>query len=236
KFHSGFERAVMDVKSAVIVPFYLRGLWGSAFSRSAGKLREQSNLLGRSFGSRRDILVAFGKPLPLTTNAAELKQKVFELSVSAWEEHTKQLDSMALTWIKNAKRYRFSHFMADSDGNKFTYGRTLIATLAFARAMKHYAREQNVGLVLPASSASLISNMAILLNGQTTVNINYTSSVVAVQASVAAAEIKAVFTSKRFVAKLEQRGIAIGEMLKETQLVYLEDIKAQLNKLDLIRA
>jgi len=236
KFHSGFERAVMDVKSAVIVPFYLRGLWGSAFSRSAGKLREQSNLLGRSFGSRRDILVAFGKPLPLTTNAAELKQKVFELSVSAWEEHTKQLDSMALTWIKNAKRYRFSHFMADSDGNKFTYGRTLIATLAFARAMKHYAHEQNVGLVLPASSASLISNMAILLNGQTTVNINYTSSVVAVQASVAAAEIKAVFTSKRFVAKLEQRGIAIGEMLKETQLVYLEDIKAQLNKLDLIRA
>src|SRR5690606_18881963 len=175
-------------------------------------------------------------PLPLTTNTAELKQKVFELSVSAWEEHTQQLDPLALTWIKTAKRNRFAHFMAESEGTTLSYGRTLAASLAFAKAMRRYGNQQNVGLVLPASGASLISNMAVLLNGQTTVNINYTSSVSAVQASVQSATIKTVFTSRRFMAKLEQRGIALGEMLSDVQEVFLEDIKAELGKIDLIRA
>lgn len=236
KFHGGFERTVDGVENAAIVPFYLRGLWGSAFSRSTGKLRAQSSLLGRSFGARRDIIVAFGTPLPLTTTTAELKQKVSELSISAWEQHTQTLDPLALTWLKVAKRNRFKHFIVDGEGTTFSYGRTLTATLAFAKAMRRYSSEQNVGLVLPASSASLISNMALLLNGQTTVNINYTSSVPAVQASVQSAAIKTVFTSRRFIAKLEQRGIAIEDMLKDAQLVFLEDVKAELGKIDLIRA
>jgi acyl-[acyl-carrier-protein]-phospholipid O-acyltransferase/long-chain-fatty-acid--[acyl-carrier-protein] ligase len=236
KFHAGYELTVESVDNAVIVPFYLRGLWGSAFSRAAGKLRDETSFLGRSFGSRRDIIVAFGKPLPLATKAPELKQKVSELSVSAWEKHTDNLDPLALTWLKTAKRNRFQNFIVDGDGTELSYGRTLAATLAFAKLMRRYSNEQNVGLVLPASSASLISNMAVLLNGQTAVNINYTSSVAAVQASVNSADIKTVFTSKRFITKLEQRGIAIAEMLKDSRLVYLEDIKNELGKFDLIKA
>ena len=221
KFHSGYERTVEGVENAVIVPFYLRGLWGSAFSRSAGKLRDETSLLDRSIGNRRDIIVAFGKSLPLTTKTAELKQKVFELSVDAWEEHTHNLDPLALTWLKTAKRNRLQHFMVDGEGTTFNYGRTLAATLAFAKAMRGYTSDANVGLVLPASSASLISNMAVLLNGQTTVNINYTSSVSAVQASLRTAAIKTVFTSRRFMTKLEQRGIAIETMLADVQIVFL---------------
>lgn len=236
KFHSGYERTVEGVDNAVIVPFYLRGLWGSAFSRSAGKLRDETSLLDRSLGKRRDIIVAFGEPLPLTTKTPELKQKVFELSVSAWEQHTHHLDPLALTWLKTAKRNRFQHFMVDGEGTTFSYGRTLAATLAFAKAMRAYTNETNVGLVLPASSASLISNMAVLLNGQTTVNINYTSSVGAVQASLRSAAITTVFTSKRFMGKLEQRGIAIETMLADTRIVFLEDVKAELNKWDLLKA
>ncbi|HTF85362.1 MAG TPA: acyl-[ACP]--phospholipid O-acyltransferase [Cellvibrio sp.] len=236
KFHSGYERTTEGVENAVIVPFYLRGLWGSAFSRSAGKLRDETSLLDRSLGNRRDIIVAFGKPLPLTTKTAELKQKVFELSVDAWEEHTHNLDPLALTWLKTAKRNRFQHFMVDGEGTTFSYGRTLAATLAFAKAMRRYTSDDNVGLVLPASSASLISNMAVLLNGQTTVNINYTSSVGAVQASLRTAAIRTVFTSRRFMAKLEQRGIAIETMLADAQIVFLEDVKAALSKGDLLRA
>ena len=236
KFHSGYERTVEGVENAVIVPFYLRGLWGSAFSRSAGKLRDETSLLDRSLGNRRDIIVAFGKSLPLTTKTAELKQKVFELSVDAWEEHTHNLDPLALTWLKTAKRNRLQHFMVDGEGTTFNYGRTLAATLAFAKAMRGYTNDANVGLVLPASSASLISNMAVLLNGQTTVNINYTSSVSAVQASLRTAAIKTVFTSRRFMTKLEQRGIAIETMLADVQIVFLEDVKAALRKWDLLRA
>ena len=61
EFKRGYERAVDDV-DGVIVPFYLRGLWGSRFSRSSAWLRKT-----RDSTLRRDVIVAFGHPLPIDT-------------------------------------------------------------------------------------------------------------------------------------------------------------------------
>ena len=87
EFRSGYERAIEGADEAVIVPFYLRGLWGSRLSRSySEKLR--SNTLK---GLKRNVIVAFGEALAPITNAQTLKQKVFELSVSAWQHYTCEL-------------------------------------------------------------------------------------------------------------------------------------------------
>ena len=40
----------------MIIPFYLRGLWGSAWSRANEGLRN-----ARAYALRRDIVVAFGE-------------------------------------------------------------------------------------------------------------------------------------------------------------------------------
>ncbi len=82
EFKRGYERTVEDVEG-VILPFYLRGLWGSRFSRSSERMREI-----RSHGGRRDIIVAFGKPLPIGTRTDELKRAVFDLSIDTWGRHT----------------------------------------------------------------------------------------------------------------------------------------------------
>ena len=87
KFHSGYERALEGVEEGVIVPFYLHGLWGSSLSRADEGLRN-----ARSQDIRRDLIIAFGAPLPLATRASQLKQKVFALSLTAWETYSKQLD------------------------------------------------------------------------------------------------------------------------------------------------
>ena len=75
KFHSGYERTLQGIEEGVIVPFYLRGLWGSSLSRADEGLRN-----ARTPDIRRDLIVAFGKPLPLATNTKQLKQKIFDLS------------------------------------------------------------------------------------------------------------------------------------------------------------
>jgi len=87
-FKHGYEKTVADV-DGVILPFYLRGLWGSRFSRSSTHMR---SLRGNSF--RRDIIVAFGKPLPIDTRTVELKNRVFDLSINAWHDYTDRLQTI----------------------------------------------------------------------------------------------------------------------------------------------
>jgi acyl-[acyl-carrier-protein]-phospholipid O-acyltransferase/long-chain-fatty-acid--[acyl-carrier-protein] ligase len=73
-----------------------------------------------------------------------------------------------------------------------------------------------VGIMLPASVAGVISNVAIGLAGKTSVNLNFKAGNDAISKSIARCEIKTIITSKRFVQK------AGLNTLKE--FVYMEDI------------
>ncbi len=74
EFKRGFELAARAASSGVILPFYLRGLWGSRYSYASAKLKE-----GRGEGRAREVVVAFGPTLPLESGAERVKQAVFEL-------------------------------------------------------------------------------------------------------------------------------------------------------------
>ncbi|MCC7515845.1 MAG: MFS transporter, partial [Pseudomonadales bacterium] len=98
EFRHGYERTIEGV-TGCIVPFYLHGLWGSRLSRASSKLNQN-----RTRGIKRNLLVAFGEALPITTRASELKQAVAELSIGAWQQQTDWLEPIPLTWLRTAKR------------------------------------------------------------------------------------------------------------------------------------
>jgi len=232
KFHSGYERAVegLDENAVTIVPFYLRGLWGSKLSKSfSEKLRRNT-----SDGVKRDIVVTFGPKLPITTQASELKQKVSELSFDAWESYVERLDPLPLAWIRSAKQNLNQNCAIDTLTGELTNAKMLAATAAFAHRIKKLSKEQNVGLLLPASNAGLIANMAVMLCGKTSVNLNYTTSVEAVQAGMNNAGVKTVYTSAKFLKKLQQRGVDTDAMLAGVKVLDMEDIKASITKPRLI--
>jgi len=228
-FHAGYERAVEGVEGT-IVPFYLHGLWGSSLSRAnSEKLRRNT-----SRGLRRGITVCFGKALSMDTKAAEIKQKIFELSYEAWEFQAERFDSLPLAWIRTTQQQLHHEAVIGSDEVSFTYAKLLAVTTAFSRLMK--TEQQNVGLLLPASSAAIIANMAVMLKGKTAVNLNYSTSISAVQSALNNAEIDTVFASEKFLQKLQQRGIDTEAMLKGIKVVMLEDLKEQLSKPFLLMA
>lgn len=163
----------------IILPFYLRGLWGSRFSRSSDKLQEK-----RDNRLRRDVIVAFGKPLPPDTPAHELKRRVFDLSIDAWEHHTQTLDPIPLAWLRTAKQRGREHCLADASGGISLSGyKTLTAVITFARLIRKRSPEQNIGLLLPTNSAGIMTNLATLLLGKTVINLNYTASLQALKDS-----------------------------------------------------
>ncbi|MFK8049944.1 MAG: acyl-[ACP]--phospholipid O-acyltransferase [Halioglobus sp.] len=231
KFHSGYLRAVEGLEDGVIIPFYLRGLWGSTFSRADTGLQE-----ARAPSVRRDLIVAFGKSIPLHTPPEQLKQKIFDLSISAWESYSHELDPLPLAWLKTAKRAPGQISAVDTSGTQLSNRQMTAACVCFARAMKLKPKSQNVGLVLPASGAAAIATMATMLKGKTVVQLNYTAGEEAVKAAINAAEIKQIFTSKQFETKLKARGIDLEVILEGTEVRYLEDIKESIPKWRLLLA
>ncbi len=222
EFKKGFELMAKDA-NAVIVPFYLRGMWGSRFSRSSAKFKATKK------SRKREVIIAFSQPIEVDATAQQVKQKVFELSLTSWEHHTQSLPSMPRAWVKTAKRFGNDFCMADSKGNSLTFTKTLVATMLFSGLIKR-VEEQNIGILMPTSSAGAIINMAALMAGKTVVNLNYTASIGSVCSSIEKAQISTIYTSKMFVTKLKAKGIDTDSLLKNKQVVYLEESKADISK------
>ena len=224
-FHAGFERVVEGVEGAII-PFYLHGLWGSRLSRAGSdKLRKNT-----SRGLRREVIVTFGKALPMDTKAEQLKQKIFELSFDAWEHQSQKFEPLPLAWMRSAKEQLGSPCVIDTNGVELSHGKMMAAVASFAHKMRAIDTEKNVAILLPASSAAIITNMSVLLNGQTAVNINFTTSTAAIQSGVKNAAIKTVYTSEKFIKKMQSRGLDVEAMLQGLHIVYLEELTEKISK------
>lgn len=226
EFRRGFERAAsMCNKDVVIQPFYLRGLWGSQWSYSSEKIKAQSNRWWK-----RDLLVAFGKPESIEMKADELKRRVFDLSISSWQEYAETQPNISDAVIDRCKTEPSALAIGESNGQTLTRSKLLTASICFARKIKRISPEQNIGLLVPTSAGGVIANISTLLLGKTIVNLNYSASNDAMASALNQASIQTIYTSKRFLAKLEARGIDFSENFAGKKIVFLEDLKDEIGK------
>ena len=225
EFKRGFEKACEDA-NGVILPFYLRGLWGSRFSRSTDKMKS----LRRS-GLKRDVIVAYGKPLPINSTAITVKKKVTELSIHAWNDYTSELEPIAPSFIRTAKQGMSDMAIADVQGEPLSYRRLLTACAIFSRRLTS-AKGQRLGLLMPTSSAGAIANIASLFAGKTLVNINFTASQQAMLSALEQAEVETILTAHKFVTKLKAKGIDVEPLFEGKHVIYMEDVKAGVSKVE----
>ncbi len=227
-FKSGFEMALKEANDDVaIIPFYLRGLWEDNFSYASKKLKNSK---------RKDISVSFGKALNKNSTAKEVKKAVFELSINAWQEYSNRLSPIANSWIENLKDNPNNLAVADSTGAELSKTRFATAVFLFNKKLKPLLKdEQNIGLVLPATAAGLIANMAVLSLGKTIVNLNYSSGLNSLEHAINLADIKTIVSSKQFITKLKAKGFDITPILEGVNVIYLEDIKESISKAEAIK-
>ncbi|MGI9229748.1 MAG: acyl-[ACP]--phospholipid O-acyltransferase [Gammaproteobacteria bacterium] len=223
EFKSGYEYAAGA--GGVILPFYIHGLWGTRFSRSSDKLKSI-----RSDNTKHNIIMTFGETLPMQTRADELKRRIFDLSISSWQRYTDSLQALPHAFLDTVKRTPRAPAVADSMGETWSYKKLAVACVCFASLIKQHSREQNVGLLLPTSSAGIMATMATLLAGKTAVHLNYTADPEALQSAIEKASIKSVYTSSRFLKKLEQKGMDLSGPLAGVEKIYcLEDLREQIS-------
>jgi acyl-[acyl-carrier-protein]-phospholipid O-acyltransferase / long-chain-fatty-acid--[acyl-carrier-protein] ligase len=230
-FRRGFERVLASTKQPVpVIPICLSQLWGSIFSYSGGKVlwKWPQRIPYR-------VSVAFGKPLPPTVTAAEVRFAIQELSAETLTSESDNLRPVHRQFLRVAARFSYmrrSCWIDVSTGTarELNYLKALVGSICMTRWLApRLGNEKNVGIWLPTSVGGALANIAVNFLGRTTVNLNYTSGVDSIRSAVKQTGLRTVITARRFLARmpLDLEGI---------ELVYLEDALAGISKWQRIRS
>jgi acyl-[acyl-carrier-protein]-phospholipid O-acyltransferase/long-chain-fatty-acid--[acyl-carrier-protein] ligase len=130
-----------------------------------------------------------------------------------------------------ARSGRRTPIVEESQGPAKTYGDLVKASLALARLVGRITRERDtVGVLMPNATATICLLLGLSAIGRVPAMLNFTSGREGVQASIRAARVRLVITSRRFLDVLQEQGIRLD--LGDVEVVYLEDLKGQLTLLD----
>ena len=197
-FRRGFER-IMKGLVAPIVPVNLDGVWGSIFSYERGRFLWK-------FPRRipYPVTVSFGKPMPATATAAEVRRAVQELQTEAYFLHKKRMRPLIRSLIGSAHRYPLRFATADAKTPRVRFGGVLMKTLFLARRLSpHWQGQEMVGILLPPSVGGALTNYAASLCGKVPVNLNYTASHESLASCAQQCKLTTVVTSRALLDRLK---------------------------------
>jgi len=240
EFRGGFERIVRD-SGYPVIPVYIGGAWGSILSYAHGHLLSRPPAL-----APYRVCIHFGKPMPATSTAIEVRQAVMELSCDYFEERKSRRNPLWQYFAESARENWKRRAVADSSGKALTYGRTLAGALALKGKLEGLlvksslsagnqnnlpplqgggTKQQYVGVLLPPSVGGTLTNLALSLLGRVPVNLNYTLSEPALSSIISQCGMTAIVTSKAFLEKMPALASLDG-------LVLLEDIMPTISGFD----
>jgi len=152
-------------------------------------------------------------------------------SFEDWQSYPSTLDPIHVAWLKQAKKSKTAFAVADIEGVEISHKKFLTGVLLFSKKIESYSPEQNIGLLLPSSGGGAIASMAILSLGKTLVNLNFTAGKKALQSAANQAEVKHIYTSRKFLDKMSEKGVELGSFFPNSKLLMLEDIKEEISTL-----
>jgi acyl-[acyl-carrier-protein]-phospholipid O-acyltransferase/long-chain-fatty-acid--[acyl-carrier-protein] ligase len=219
-FHRGFEQ-VLKRAPAPVVPVSLDHVWGSLFSYRGGKF-----LWKWPQKLPYPVSVSFGRPLPPTATAAEVRQAIQKLSADAAIARGDQRLPVHRQFVRTAARHPFRVCFIDpvNQGKVWKYGQVLAGARLFSKLLRPIlAEDRMVGVWLPPSAGGAFANIALTLLGKTPVNLNYTSSPQVVASAIHQCGIRHLLTARPFTSKVKlDPGPGV-------ELVYLEDFRKEVS-------
>ena len=224
EFKRGFEKILeLTTTDVKVVPFYIRGLWESMFSRASKKFKKSNKT--------NSVTVSFSRMMRKEkANIISVKQELIKLSTKSWQEHIRDLKPLNETIFDRLKEVGSNMIFADSTGLELSGERFLTVSILFKNLLEKEVKNQNIGLLLPSTVAGAFINYSVLMMGKTLVNLNYTSEINSLKTAIESAQIKTIITSKKFIEKLENKGINLKEILEMAEVIYVEDLKERISR------
>src|SRR5262245_15073097 len=212
-FRRGFERIVKG-RDVPIIPAHLDRVWGSIFSFERGRF-----LTKWPERIPYPLTVSFGTPLPSDTPAYKLRDAVRTLGEDAWRLRKSSRRPLHREFIHAIRRHPFRFAMADQRRPQVSAIQALIGSIALARTLRqHWENQRHVGILLPPTVAGALVNVAALLCGKTTVNLNYTVGKSDFEVAVRLAGLRTIVTSRIFIQKAKL------DLPDGPSIIWLEDV------------
>ena len=203
---------IKDVE-APIIPLHIGGAWGSTFSNFHDTL-----ISTRSRKWPYHVTLTFGSKRAASSTAGELRLIVQKLSVTYMNSLKSADRNLGYYFIKTARANWSHEAIGDTTGKSMTFGRTLITSIALGKKLADItAPEEKVGIILPASVAGALSNVALTIRNRVAVNMNFSISSDAINVAVNKCNIKKVITSRKVMRHLPKLELS-------AELIYIEDI------------
>jgi acyl-[acyl-carrier-protein]-phospholipid O-acyltransferase / long-chain-fatty-acid--[acyl-carrier-protein] ligase len=223
-FNRGFEH-ILKHSPAPVVPVCLDHVWGSIFSYRGGRfLWKWPQTLPYP------VTIAFGKPMPPTVKAFEVRHAIQKLSADCAIARGPQRRLVHQQFVRMACRHPFRSGLIDPiNDREFSYGKALAAAWIMARLLRPKLGDHPmVGLWIPPSAGGAFANIALALLGKTAVDLNYTASQENARSAIRQCGIRHVLTSRLFLAKMKL------DPGPDVELVYLEDFRKSVSTLQRI--
>jgi acyl-[acyl-carrier-protein]-phospholipid O-acyltransferase/long-chain-fatty-acid--[acyl-carrier-protein] ligase len=217
KFRRGLERIAAGV-DCPIVPFYLDGVWGSIFSYERG--RYVFKIPRHLF---QPVTVVYGKPMPSTSKADEVRRAVQDLSAQTFEYHKRFQTPIHLAFIRRAKQRWNATMATAASGASITHGAALTRAIALSQAVWTRAdtHGERVGILMPPGIEAMLANLATLIAGHLPVNIDMFD---VAHSALAHAQLGTVITTREFAGALDST-----ETLLPATIKYFEDADAAIS-------
>ncbi|HYE05856.1 MAG TPA: MFS transporter [Planctomycetota bacterium] len=212
-FRGGVER-IASRAGVPIVPAHLAGLWRTATSRAVDR---------RWPRPLRGVTLRIGSPLPSSASAAEIRDRVMQLSFEeANERAERDRRTLGASFLRRARRHPTLIAVQDAGGT-LTYLQLASLARSLPSQLDLADDERRVGVLLPPGRGGAIANLALAIAGRTAVNINHTAGPAQLTRMLELAGVKTVISAKAYRKR-------IGDPQLPGRVLDLEDLLPRLGK------
>lgn len=186
--------------NAHVVPVWLDQLWGSIFSFQGGRFF-------RKFPKRipYPVTIAFGKPLKAeAADNATVREELLKLGEFCFSRRPLLDRHLGEECVRGLKRRRFATAVIDgTDHSELSRAKLLGAAAALSCYLRKEFSDERIAIVLPASRASMLANLAVTLADKVPVDLNFTVGRAANESCCRRANIRVAISATQFMERLK---------------------------------
>src|ERR1700730_15542357 len=186
--------------NAPVVPVWLDQLWGSIFSFQGGRFFAK---LPKRIPY--PVTIAFGKPLEAeAADVATMREELLKLGESCFSRRPSLDRHLAEECVRGLKRRRFATaVIAGTEHSKLSRAKLLGAAAALSRYLRREFSDERIAIVLPASKASMVANLAVTLANKVPVDLNFTMGRASNESCCRRANLRVAISATPFMERLK---------------------------------
>lgn len=214
EFKRGFLRMIPPEMDIPVIPVHIGDMWGSQFSHYAEVSKSHLPLR-----ARHSATVTFGEAMPAGVTPFQVRARIAELAAATASENIRRGERPLHAQLAyNAKRHPFRTIIRDADGKSLTVFKTFLASLLLSRELRRLTdpADEYIGVLLPNSSASALSMLAVLYADKVPCPLNFTTPLEVFENTVRNAGIRKIVTSRKFLSKIR--------IPERDDMIFLEDV------------